>query len=53
VLAAFYAHEDAGYSFLSEVDVTPTAIVLLEGLDQLKKPATSLGIEPGTYLLVA
>jgi hypothetical protein len=33
--------------------VDPKAIVLLEGLDQLKNPVISSGIEPATFLLVA
>jgi hypothetical protein len=31
----------------------PRAIVLLEGLRELKNSVTSLGIEPATFLLVA
>jgi hypothetical protein len=33
--------------------VDPRAIVLLEGLGQLKNPMTSSGIEPATFRLVA
>jgi hypothetical protein len=33
--------------------VDPSAIVRLEGLDQLKSPVTSSGLEPPTFRLVA
>jgi hypothetical protein len=36
-----------------EDDSTPTAIVRLEGLDQLKNPMTSSGMEPAIFWLVA
>jgi hypothetical protein len=33
--------------------VDPRVVVRLEGLDQLKRPITSSGIEPATFRLVA
>jgi hypothetical protein len=47
------AQEDSWYSFLFEVELTPRALVQLEGLSQLKNPVISLGIEPATFQLVA
>jgi hypothetical protein len=44
--------EDFWYSFLLEAEYTPGAIVALEELGQLKKPVTSLGIEPAFFQLV-
>jgi hypothetical protein len=47
---ALYPQEDSWYSFLLEAELTPGR---LEGLDQLKNPMTSSGIEPMTFQLVA
>jgi hypothetical protein len=46
---AIYHQEDSCYSFLLQIESTPG----LEGLDQLKIPITSLGIETVTFRLVA
>jgi hypothetical protein len=51
--AALYPQEYSWYSFLSEAESTPKAIVLLEGLGQQKNPMTSSGIEPVIFRLVA
>jgi hypothetical protein len=49
----FTPQEDSWYSFVLEAESTPRAIMLLEGLDQLKKnPMTSSGIKLATFWLV-
>jgi hypothetical protein len=49
----FTPQEDSWYSFLSEAESTPEAIVRLEGLGELKNPMTSSELEPVTFQLVA
>jgi hypothetical protein len=42
------------YSFLLESEVNPGAMVLMKGLDALKKKSiTSFGVEPTTFRLVS
>jgi hypothetical protein len=48
----FIPQEDSWYSFLLEAELTPTAIVWLEGFGQLKK-STSSGFEIATFRLAA
>jgi hypothetical protein len=50
--ASLYPQEDPWFSFLLEAEST-RAILRLEGLDQLKNPMNSSGIEPSTFRLVA
>jgi hypothetical protein len=50
---ALPTQEDSWYSFLLEVQSTPSAIVQLEGLGKMKNPVTSSGTESATFRLVA
>jgi hypothetical protein len=45
----FTPQKNSWYSFLLEAELTPRAIVRLEGLDELKNPMTSSGFEPVTF----
>jgi hypothetical protein len=50
---AHYPQEDSWYSFLLQIESTdPKAIVLLEGLVQLRNSMISSRIEPATFQLV-
>jgi hypothetical protein len=41
------------YSFLSEAESTPEAVVWMEGYDKFKKFNASSGLEPATFQPVA
>jgi hypothetical protein len=52
-VVSLYPQEDSWYSFLLEAESIPRVIVRLEGLDQLKTPISSSGVESATFRLAA
>jgi hypothetical protein len=51
--SALYTQEDSWYSFLLETESTPSPIMRLEGLSELKNPIISSGIESATFRPIA
>jgi hypothetical protein len=51
MLAGLYTQEESWYSVPLEAELTPVAIMRMEGLGKLKNPMSSSGIKSATWLM--